>query len=78
MTDLVIQLLVTIVSLLCLYALGYMRGKREGYRQRIEELRENVQQVANQAQADLNVLNAQSPPRQRQVRIKGTSRRGTE
>lgn len=70
-----LQLLVTVVAMGLVYYIGYVVGHRKGYGQRLEDLRKNVQQRANQAQADLDVLNAVSPPRVRVARVKGTSRR---
>jgi hypothetical protein len=74
-TELIIQLLVTMALVAGTYFLGLAIGRQQGYDKRIEDMRENAQQVASKAKADLDVLNAVSPPRQRQVRIKGTSRR---
>jgi hypothetical protein len=71
-----LQLLVTTVALLLVFYIGYVTGYRKGHGQRLEDLRKNARQRANQAQAELDVLNAVSPPRVRKARVAGTSRRG--
>jgi hypothetical protein len=61
-----------------LFYFGMLVGIRKGYRQRMEDMRKNVNRTLEQAQADLDVLNKPGPPRQRVAHIKGTSRRATE
>lgn len=63
----------TLVSLVAW--LAYRQGYRTAYAERLETLAKNARHKAGKAKADADVLNGLVPPRVRQVRIKGTSRR---
>lgn len=70
-----LQLLVTVVAMGLVFYIGYVTGYRKGHGQRVEDLRKNAVQRVQAAKAELDVLDAVSPPRVRVARVKGTSRR---
>lgn len=73
-----IQLLVTTVAMAVCFGLGVAWGYRKAHGERIETMRKNAHQALNQAQAEVNILDAAASPRSRRARIKGTSRRATQ
>jgi hypothetical protein len=76
MWHLALEFVITLALVSAAVWVGYRQGYTAAMHARVEDLAKNARHKANRAKAEADVLSGAVPPRVRQVRIKGTSRRG--